>query len=740
MKKHRKITAAVVAVIMCMSCTGFSNISNIRFNDNVIIANAEDEVWDGTDDTSWYDGEEKELYISTAEELAGLSTIVNKGNSMEGQTIVLGSDIYLNSLVDMDKWSENPPELTWTSIGLPGCPFKANFKGNGHTVHGLNGQSLFGCVESNIISELTLKNGYSGSICGHSENTTFENCINNNPFGSSYTITYGDDKEKGNYGGGICGWSENSIFVSCKNTGNGVVVSDINKYYKLDYDSLYSCIGGICGYSKGGSSFIYCENDGEMTGDNYTSGILGIGDSNFNNEIKFSHCVNNGIINGTIEYNSIVYHANGISYISYNDIISDCLNTGTVSGVYANGISNDGKIVQCCNQGDVLGIGFSCTDPGNSNFRTTASGLAKGIGGKKASYCSNYGNVISSAYNYGKIGSYGIGASDNYCCYNRGKVQSKYGKAVGIGTIASNCYNAGEMSIIDSGEAVIFGISDTSTPSDVTSCYYINTAASSGINSIKDPTIAKSAANMKKEAFVQSLGSAFVYVENDFPILFWEAGIPLLTIDKTDLTFSEYAQKETINAEVTSEDKIKWSSDDEKIATVDENGVVTAVGNGTCNIIAEVDSAKARCSVTVAYDYYIDPEEMYMKVDTAKFLKVYSRNTNEETDLEVSYSSSNEDVAEIDKRGIVSSNAPGVAKIHAFIGGIDLVCVVTVEGVRGDVNADGEFNIADVVALQKWLLAVPDAKLNNWKAGDLCEDDMLNVFDLCVMKKELVSK
>ena len=132
MKKHRKITAAVVAVIMCMSCTGFSNISNIRFNDNVIIANAEDGVWDGTDDTSWYDGEEKELYISTAEELAGLSTIVNKGNSMDGQTIVLGSDIYLNSLVDMDKWSENPPELTWTSIGTIECPFKANFKGNGH--------------------------------------------------------------------------------------------------------------------------------------------------------------------------------------------------------------------------------------------------------------------------------------------------------------------------------------------------------------------------------------------------------------------------------------------------------------------------------------------------------------------------------------------------------------------------------------------------------------------------------
>ena len=60
--------------------------------------------------------------------------------------------------------------------------------------------------------------------------------------------------------------------------------------------------------------------------------------------------------------------------------------------------------------------------------------------------------------------------------------------------------------------------------------------------------------------------------------------------------------------------------------------------------------------------------------------------------------------------------------------------------VKGDVNADGVFNISDVVIMQKWLLAVPDAKLADWKAGDLCEDDRLNVFDLCLMKRELIAQ
>ena len=62
------------------------------------------------------------------------------------------------------------------------------------------------------------------------------------------------------------------------------------------------------------------------------------------------------------------------------------------------------------------------------------------------------------------------------------------------------------------------------------------------------------------------------------------------------------------------------------------------------------------------------------------------------------------------------------------------------KAVIGDVNADGAFNIADVVLLQKWLIAVPNVVLIDWKAGDLCEDDRLNVFDLCLMKSTLMEQ
>ena len=60
-----------------------------------------------------------------------------------------------------------------------------------------------------------------------------------------------------------------------------------------------------------------------------------------------------------------------------------------------------------------------------------------------------------------------------------------------------------------------------------------------------------------------------------------------------------------------------------------------------------------------------------------------------------------------------------------------------VKEIEGDVNADGALSVTDAVLLQKWLLAVPDAKLTDWKAADLCEDNIINVLDLHLLKRML---
>lgn len=57
----------------------------------------------------------------------------------------------------------------------------------------------------------------------------------------------------------------------------------------------------------------------------------------------------------------------------------------------------------------------------------------------------------------------------------------------------------------------------------------------------------------------------------------------------------------------------------------------------------------------------------------------------------------------------------------------------------GDVNFDGIFNIADLVLLQKWLSAIPDTKLKNWKAADFNQDNVLNGVDFTMMKRAFLN-
>ena len=63
-----------------------------------------------------------------------------------------------------------------------------------------------------------------------------------------------------------------------------------------------------------------------------------------------------------------------------------------------------------------------------------------------------------------------------------------------------------------------------------------------------------------------------------------------------------------------------------------------------------------------------------------------------------------------------------------------------VKEIEGAVNADGALSVTDAVLLQKWLLAVPDAKLTDWKAADLCEDNIINVLDLHLLKRMLLEQ
>ncbi|MBR6581915.1 MAG: SH3 domain-containing protein [Ruminococcus sp.] len=68
---------------------------------------------------------------------------------------------------------------------------------------------------------------------------------------------------------------------------------------------------------------------------------------------------------------------------------------------------------------------------------------------------------------------------------------------------------------------------------------------------------------------------------------------------------------------------------------------------------------------------------------------------------------------------------------------MDLVFDIKIT-VSGDINGDETFSVADVVTLQKWLLGAADIEIWNGAAADYYLDGKLDVFDLCLMRSELV--
>jgi len=60
--------------------------------------------------------------------------------------------------------------------------------------------------------------------------------------------------------------------------------------------------------------------------------------------------------------------------------------------------------------------------------------------------------------------------------------------------------------------------------------------------------------------------------------------------------------------------------------------------------------------------------------------------------------------------------------------------------VKGDCNDDGEFTVADLVLMQKWLLGANETEIENWRNVDMNYNRKLDVYDLCLLRRMLVEK
>ena len=217
-KIHKRIGALFLSLALCL---GLLPTAALAAN-----AAAVEDIWDGTSDTNWYNDNETEFTLTTAEELAGLAALVNKGNTFENKTVKLGGNINLSG-------SE------WTSIGSGGQGWKGTFDGQNYQINNLKtrktdtdpGHGLFYYITSGTVENLSV-------------------------------VDADIESSSGNFNMGILAdWTNGSVTIRNCHTSGTIHNKTGNKL-----------LGGVIGSAKAGAQIIGCSSDAEIISDHYDDG------------------------------------------------------------------------------------------------------------------------------------------------------------------------------------------------------------------------------------------------------------------------------------------------------------------------------------------------------------------------------------------------------------------------------------------------------------------------------------
>ncbi|MBO5477657.1 MAG: Ig-like domain-containing protein [Clostridia bacterium] len=167
-------------------------------------------------------------------------------------------------------------------------------------------------------------------------------------------------------------------------------------------------------------------------------------------------------------------------------------------------------------------------------------------------------------------------------------------------------------------------------------------------------------------------------------------GATLDTAENKKMSVAKYVVIDPTNTT----DTMSWSSENENVATVDSNGVITAVGKGTTNVVVKVGNYTAKLPVTVTIPLegveFKNLDKVELDVTTNKVIDI-SGNVNllpagaEAAGYE--WSSSDETVVTV-KDGLVTAVGKGTAEITVKVGKFEATVPVTVTASVGSVSFD----------------------------------------------------
>ena len=195
----------------------------------------------------------------------------------------------------------------------------------------------------------------------------------------------------------------------------------------------------------------------------------------------------------------------------------------------------------------------------------------------------------------------------------------------------------------------------------------------------------------------------------------------------------------TVGPDEATNKKVDWKSDDETVASVSADGVVTAhkVGQTSIHAIAnDGGGTKATCTITVdptmVSSITLSQENLAIRKNHTAQLSAIVAPTDA-TNASFIWSSTNEDVAKVSEDGVISAIAPGDAVIKATSqdgSQVEASCQVKVLPVlKGDSNDDDEINVVDAVNTVNYIFNKVTGTFA-FEAADVNSDDHISISDV----------
>lgn len=308
------------------------------------------------------------------------------------------------------------------------------------------------------------------------------NCVNHGDVQTTGTYASGIlgvvvNSFQGNFTTGTLGSSDYKVYASIEVTG-------CKNYGAVSAANSNAAAGGIVGIclmaDEDGVALADCENHGAVSAPagGAAAGILARQNSE---QQTISRCLNTGTITG-------MSYAAGITGESKGEptLIESCANTGKITGRYAGGIVavSFGEITDCYNTGDVTGH--------------TAGGIA----------------ASHSPWQFPNTHNYAVGKVSN--CYTTGKVTGSSDNAT-IGAAVGKLHTGNIVSLEQTTyrDFQVYALEGT--------CAQLVGQKS---ENAKDATAFKTAAELKSDAMLTTLGDAFKKdagnINNGYPVLVWQ--------------------------------------------------------------------------------------------------------------------------------------------------------------------------------------------------------------------------